>query len=194
MINNDDELEVISAEVSAKLQEINDYLGERNHPKGTIRFPRRYLRKCVSHRRRYRFIKDHVLTSNIAYTILQSDVFRWLLNRTDITGQAKEMLIKKNISCIGAIIESVTKAYLKGNTGGGQNYKLRTQTLVTQEIITAESKFELDWVWDVRNKEHLMLLNQREWNLYEMSDLNRAIRALHALRDQLQTHADQGGF
>lgn len=194
MIENDEELLLISSEVSEKLQEIHDYLGERNHPNGTIKFPRGYLRTCVEHRRKYEFISDQTLKSNIAYTLLQTDLFRWLLNRTDIKGQAREMLIKKEISSIGAIIESLTKSYLKGREGGGKNYKDRSKILLDEGIISQEIKEDIDWVWDVRNSEHLALLKQVEWKVYEMSHCNRAIRALHNLRNRLDSHFSEGGF
>ena len=142
MIENDDELLSVAAEVGEKLQAVHDYLGDRNHVNGTIRFPRGYLRKCVEHRRKYHFISDHTLKSNVAYTLLLTDLFRWLLNRTDIQGQAKEMLIKKEISALGSIMESITKHYLYGKRGGGQNYKYRSQALVDADIISSELKTE----------------------------------------------------
>lgn len=194
MISNDDELLQITNEVGQKLQQIHDYLGERNHPNGAIQFPRGYLRRCVEHRKKYNFISDHTLKSNIAYTLLQTDLFRWLLNRTDISGQAKEMLIKKEISSIGSIIESLTKIYLRGRRGGGQNYKYRSTVLVEEGIISSDLKEKIDWVWDVRNGEHLMLLEQREWKVYEMVDCNKSIRALHELREELNAHHNNGGF
>lgn len=194
MINDDQELLAAATEVGEKIQAIHDYLGDRNHPHGTIRFPRGYLRTCVDHRNKYLFIDDHTLRSNVAYTLLLTDLFRWLLNRTDINGQAMEMLIKKEISAIGSIIESVTKCYLKGRHGGGKNYKYRSQVLVDESIINEELKIEIDWVWDVRNREHLMLLKQRDWQIYEMADCNRAIRALHKLRGKMNAHYEGGGF
>ncbi|MFK5912985.1 MAG: hypothetical protein QM484_01310 [Woeseiaceae bacterium] len=194
MISNDEELLEITTDVGEKIQQIHDYLGERNHPNGAIKFPRGYLRRCVEHRKKYDFISDHILKSNIAYTLLQTDLFRWLLNRTDISGQAKEMLIKKEISSIGAIIESITKHYLHGRRGGGKNYKYRSNVLVDEGIITKELKINIDWVWDVRSGEHLMLLEQREWKVYEMKDCNKAIRTLHELRNKLNSHNNKGGF
>lgn len=194
MIENDSELLLAAAEVGEKIQAIHDYLGDRNHPNGIIRFPGGYLRTCVEHRKKYLFITDHTLRSNIAYTLLLTDLFRWLLNRTDISGQAKEMLIKKEISSIGSIVESVTKCYLKGRSGGGQNYKHRSQALFDENIISEQLKEELDWVWDVRNGEHLTLLKQRDWKIYEMKDCNKAIRALHQLRSNLNSHYEEGGF
>lgn len=194
MISNDEELLAISTDVSEKLQAIHDYLGDRNHPHGIIRFPRGYLRTCVEHRRNYSFVTDHVLASNIAYALLLTDLFRWLLNRTDLAGQAREMLIKKEISVIGSIIECVTKKYLHARRGGGQNYKYRSQVLVDEGVITETLKIEVDWVWDVRNKGHLALLDVRDWKNYSMTDCNRAIRALHNLRDSLKFHFESGGF
>lgn len=194
MINNDEDLLEITADVSDKLQQIHDYLGDRNHPNGEIQFPRGYLRRCVEHRKKYQFIDDDILKSNIAYTLLQTDLFRWLLNRTDINGQAKEMLIKKEISSIGSIIESITKHYLKGRHGSGKNYKYRSNILSDEGVISPELKEKIDWVWDIRNGDHLMLLEQREWKIYKMKDCNNAIKTLHELRDSLNLHFNDGGF
>lgn len=185
MIRSDHDLIKVAGEVNEKIQQINDYLGDRNCEEGKIRFPRGYLRSCIHHRNKYTFVKDIVLRKNIAYALLTTDVFRWILNRTDISIVAKEMLIKQGISILGSIAESITKEYLKGKPGGGKNYKKRLQVLLGDGILGEELKEELEWLWDVRNNLHLMMLSDPEYNKYKMSDYNRAICALSDLRAAL---------
>ncbi|WP_415906557.1 hypothetical protein ACMXYX_04910 [Neptuniibacter sp. QD72_48] len=192
MIKDDQELAEVTKDIGLKLQEVTDYIGDRNHESARIRFPRGYLRTCVEHRRKYSFLDDHTLQSNIAYALMQTDLYRWMMNRTDISGQALEMLIKEEISLIGEIIESLTKKYLHGKRGGGQNYKYRSQVLVDENIISSALKDDIDWIWDKRNDSHLFLLKERVWQKYSMADCNRAIRTLHSLRDSLAKNKEEG--
>lgn len=118
---------------------------------------------------------------------MTTDIFRWMLNRTDISLTAKEMLIKQGISLIGVVAESVVKVVLAGQPGGGnkQNFKKRVETLFNTGRITEEIKVELEWLWDTRNDVHLMLLDEREYNKYNLKHYNRAVRALANLRISL---------
>ncbi|RRV69403.1 hypothetical protein EGJ18_19910 [Stutzerimonas stutzeri] len=97
---------------------------------------------------------------------------------------ANEMIIKQGISIIGNIVESIVKEVLRGKPGGGnkQNFKKKVETLVANQEITPELKTELDWLWDVRNNVHLMLLEEREIGKYKIKDYNRAVKALQSLR------------
>ncbi|MGG6261765.1 hypothetical protein ACQ259_16855 [Stutzerimonas stutzeri] len=184
MINTDADLIKTVSEINQRIQAVHDYLGDRNHDNAKIRFPRGYLRTCATHRHKYSFLEDKTLQSNIAYAKMTTDIFRWLLNRTDISMVANEMIIKQGISIIGNIVESIVKEVLRGKPGGGnkQNFKKKVETLVANQEITPELKTELDWLWDVRNNVHLMLLEEREIGKYKIKDYNRAVKALQSLR------------
>ena len=185
IIRNDKELACVAKKVSELLQAIHDYLGDRNCEEAKIKFPRGYIRKCVHHRKRYAFVKDKTLRSNIAYALLTTDIFRWLLNRTDLAIVAKEMLIKQGIVIFGAIAEAITKDYLKGKPGGGKPFKKRLEVLQNNGIIDESLRYELEWLWDYRNRIHLMLLSNKEYGHYRIIDYNRAVKALNALRKAL---------
>src|SRR5690606_33525176 len=107
--------------------------------------------------------------------------------RTDISLTAREMLIKQGISIMGAVAEAVVKTVLSGQPGGRkkQNFKKRVETLFNIGRIDQETKIELEWLWNIRNDVHLMLLDEREYNKYNLSHYNRAVRALTALRVSL---------
>lgn len=188
MINNDAELKEIVARVSSDLQAIQNYLGQDNHADAKITFPKGFIRTAAHFRSRFVFLGDETLKRNVAYTLILSDVYRWLLNRTDISRTAKEMIIKEGICLVGSICESVTKDVLNGAVGKKRGYKDRTQYLLDNDIIDAELKEELDWVWDSRNNEHLFLVEIREHEHYKLADYNRAIKTLRNLRDKLDEY------
>lgn len=188
MIENDQELQEAVARVNFDLQAIQNYLGQDNHTHAKIRFPRGFIRTAVHFRERLNFLNDKTLVRNISYALILSDVYRWLLNRTDVAGTAKEMIIKEGICLVGSLCESITKDVLTGIVGKKKGYKDRTQYLVDSGIIGAALQTELDWVWNTRNNEHLFLVEIREHEHYRLSDYNRAVRALRALREDLAAH------
>jgi hypothetical protein len=188
MIENDDQLKEAVARVSGDLQAIQNYLVQENHPNAKVRFPRGFIRTAAHFRQRFNFLNDETLRRNVAYTLILSDTYRWLLNRTDISGTAKEMIIKEGICLVGSLCESLTKDVLADVVGKKRGYKDRTQYLLENQIIGAALKIELDWVWDTRNNEHLFLVEIREHEHYSLLDYNRAIRSLRQLRDQLDEY------
>ncbi|UKE77731.1 hypothetical protein [Xanthomonas graminis] len=170
------------------IQEMQNYLGERNTEEGKIRFPYGFIRTANHFRMRVAFIDDQTLRSNIAYTLILSDVLRWALNRMHVVGTAKEMLAKQIICVMGGVVESTTKHYLRGQVGAHAGYKVRTAKLAEMGAISQDLKNELEWLWDTRMNEHLFLVGEREYQRYSVRESNRAVRAFRALRDSLETH------
>ena len=117
--------------------------------------------------------------------MLLSDVQHWLLVRTDISGTAKEMVIKLQFFLLGSIVESITKSFLKGKCGG--NYSKRLEYLKEHGIISEQLQIDLNWLWDVRNKMHLFLLDNNEWlsTDYTVANHNRAVRAFKRILEIL---------
>lgn len=186
-ITNDTELAATVEKAGNLLQEIQDYVKRDFSKPAKIRFPRGYIRPAAEARTRLGFLDNSYLKSNISYTMLLSDVQHWLLVRTDLSGIAKEMVIKLQIFLLGSIIESVTKVFLKGRCGG--HYSKRTQYLENHGVISEQLHIDLDWLWDVRNKMHLFQLNNTEWlsEDYTVANHNRAVRAFKALLTALNT-------
>lgn len=185
IIKNDGELMQKVAEASTLLQEIQDYVGRNFSKPAKIRFPRGYLRTAAEFKKRVAFVEDVNLKSNIAYTVLLSDVQHWLLVRTDLTGTAKEMIIKLQMFLLGSIIESLTKVYLKGKCGG--NFCKRTAYLNEHGIISKELQSDIDWLWDMRNKMHIFKVDSLEWQSadYTISNHNRAVKTFKRLLEKL---------
>lgn len=184
-IHNDEELSVAVTKAGELLQEIQHYVKRDFSKPAKVRFPRGYIRPASEGRTRLGFLDNSHLKSNISYTMLLSDVQHWLLVRTDLSGTAKEMIIKLQIFLLGSIIESSTKVFLKGRCGG--NYAKRTAYLEHGGIISAHLHAELDWLWELRNKMHLFQLDNTEWlsTDYTVASHNRAVRAFKALLEAL---------
>jgi hypothetical protein len=180
-IHNDDELREAVDKASMLIQQIQEYVGRDFTKPAKVRFPRGYLRTASESRRRVSFLTDPTLRSNIAYTIQLADVQHWILNRTDLSGMAKEMVIKLQLFLLGTIIESVTKNYLRGRCGG--HFCRRTQFLLDNGIINASLKTDIDWLWELRNNMHLFQLDDIEWSStqYTIANHNRAVRAFRKL-------------
>jgi hypothetical protein len=184
-IQSDEELAQKVVEASALLQEIQDYVGRDFSKSAKIRFPRGYLRTAAEARGRIPFVKDANLRSNVSYTMLLSDVQHWLLVRTDLSGIAKEMIIKLQMFLLGSIIESLTKVYLKGKCGG--NFCRRTAYLKDHGFISEELQTDIDWLWDMRNKMHIFQVDNSEWQSadYTVANHNRAVKAFKSLLGNL---------
>lgn len=197
-ITNDEELVEAAEKAGQLLQSIHDYCKKNNkiiadYPEAKVEFPRGFIRKAAYQRDRFPFIMCDELKSNLAYTLILSDVVMWLIVRTDISGIAKDMLHKLFMFLIATVVESTTKSYLKGFCS--KNYKDRTKYLLENNIIDADLKSELDWLWDVRNNMHLFQLQEREYkNEYGVESHLKCIKTfrklLAALREKgaLQTY------
>jgi hypothetical protein len=83
-------VESLAEKIGGQLQQLEDRLKLEGDRKLKIRFPRGYLRTAQHFRKRFWFVRDDNLRRNIAYSLILSDVYRWLLNRTDFWGQRKK--------------------------------------------------------------------------------------------------------
>lgn len=187
MISNDNDLAEAVERVSHDLADIQKYLGQNNHPGARIRFPRGYLRNAVAFRQQLWYLKDESLKRNLAYAHILSDVFRWLINRTDLSLTAQEMVIKEAVCLMGAICESLTRgvALGEGVCGNSRRFKPRCEDLRDAGYISDKTCDALHMLWDARQNEHIFLASTWEYQKYTVKDYNRAVRTLHALKKEL---------
>ncbi len=176
------EIEELVKEISEKLQELENLLNQKNIPKVDLVFPRGVVRTADEFRNRLNFISDPILKSNIAYTLMFTDLLRWILNRFDVAFTLKEMLIKSGISSIGYIIEAILKHILKDPKAGIDRC---CTELVKKGIISEDLKKDIKWVWSRRCKEHLITLKEREFQKYKLNDYNKAIKTWQELEGAL---------
>lgn len=191
-INNLEDLKVASTQASELLQKIQNYcevndLNWTECEEARVRFPRGFIRPALVQRKRLPFLRNHALKSNLAYTLILSDVVLWIKLRTDISGTAQEMLTKLYVFLVGTLCESITKEYLKDMCGKG--FKPRNEFMFTEKIIDGELKNDLDWLWDTRNRMHLFQLEDREYeNNYNDSCHVRCVTTYRKLLKALNAH------
>ena len=130
LITNDNELRDAVAIVDENIQKIQDYLGQDPHADGKIRFPRNFIRTAAHFRKQLSFIRDGNIKDNLAYALILSDVYRWLTNRTDIFGAAKEMVMKSGIALMGSICETMPIDGTKGTIGKKHSFCERCNRMV----------------------------------------------------------------
>lgn len=73
-----------------------------------------------------------------------------------------------------------------GFTDSAANPATPREQLVELGIIGDRTKADLDWVWEIRCREHLMDLGHVEYNRYIRGDYNRALTAYGELRDAME--------
>ncbi|UKN00209.1 hypothetical protein K6119_10740 [Paracrocinitomix mangrovi] len=189
-IKNNKELEEKVNEVSALLKEISKYIGASTEDidrKYKIEFPRGYIRTAEQFRLKLTCIEDYTTKTNIAYQLMLSDLFTWLLNRTDIFGTVKEMIIKYQIAIMGSIVETITKQYVPSNKKG---FTKRIDKMVEEEIITEHIGDECKWLWEIRTGIHLFELSEQEYGKYKSEHFDRATLAARALISHLNSNKE----
>ena len=189
-----EDIEELVNKISQDLQILEDKLRHSEIEKVDIRFPRGYLRKASNFRKRLYFIKNETLKRNLAYHFMLSDVYRWILNRFDLSLTAKEMIIKEGLALLGNIMAAIVKEITSKIDPNGNKHGVKASitVLVEREIITEELGKDLKWLWGVRCKEHIENLKDWEYQKYSLNDYNKAIKIWHALEDQLNNACMRG--
>lgn len=187
MISSSKELSEAANKASRLLQDIQDYLGSKRSDKGKVKLPQGFTRSVMEHTHKLPALNNYRLSSNISYALLMIDILRWLEIRTDLGKAGNSMVIKESVCILGAVCESLTKAILYGK-GSKHSYERRSAILVEMGIITKAMKVEIDWVWNIRKREHLWEIDSKEHSAYSSDDYNRALRAYTGLRDSLKKH------
>lgn len=190
MIHNDDELDDAVARAGELLQDIQDYLERDLRSAGKVRFPRGFIRGASYYRRRIQsFVPDETVRKNLSYNFMLSNIYLWLLSRTDITSIAADMVIKAGIVLAGSLCESMMQQALKGVVGRDRSYKDRTQYLAKHHYISSDLRDELNWLWDRRCNIHLSGVKSSEYDHYKRSFYNRAATSVRELVTALDARA-----
>lgn len=187
-ITNDTELAATAELVGAQLQLITNYLNENPASQGRIRFPRGYLGTVSDHSRNYRWVKNSTLKRNLSYQYVFFDVLRWLCNRTDVYGTAREMIFKHAIVVLSSIAEGLLSAASRQLKMKEAHFKSRTKALMDKDIIAVGLKEDLIWLWTTRGAIHLEIINDVEWDKYKIEDVRRATKIVKKLEEALSNH------
>ena len=194
MNENDRQLADAVAQANELLQAIQDHVGRDVRPEAQLRFPRGYLRTNLEARKLLAFVRKPRLKQNLAYSVMLGEVYAWLLQRTDLSGIAHEMVVKAYLALGGSIAEALLADHFEGVMGKRQKFKSRSMRLQQEGVIDASLRAELDWLWDARCKQHLFEIDHSEFYAYSPGDFDRAttatsklIAALSVGRERMRT-------
>lgn len=177
----DRELKPLADEASGALQKLQTLMGGTDRPAGRVEFPRGFLIAVGTRRLQLKFVRRNKVRNNVAYAMLLHDIYRWLLIRTDIAGLARDMLVKADLTAMGSIAEALIRDRLAGKMGARHKYTSRTKRLFDDALISEQLKHDLDWLWEMRCRQHLFELDVDDFNFYKASDHARAVRAVRGL-------------
>jgi hypothetical protein len=116
-----------------------------------IAFPRGFLRRLEIYRSFFTFIDNKDIVNNIALQMLHRDTLHWLWLKTDITADARRMLIKTQLINLASILEGILKA-LFPQKNKNSNSKIIDYLALNNQISNKENLKE---IWESRNVIHL---------------------------------------
>jgi len=183
------ELNKLAESISYKLQRMEDLISKNNIKEEEIplfRFPRKVIREAHKYKEEIKFIDDEIIKSNIAYTWMVTDVYRWLITRTDIDFAAKSLLIKQWIIATASIIEAIV-TYIASQITKREIKSVNTavKILFQSNIIKEEDMKALKDIWGQRNKIHIGNIKEKEYAKYSENDYLKAIQTLQTLINRL---------
>lgn len=161
------------SQINILLQEVSSFLGpNRSQLEGELKmnFPYGYLRTASQFRELLSFLPEDHVRSNIAYHLILSDFYTWLVHRTNVQGTLQEMIIKNEIVIMASICETIIVKV----GGKGRNFAERLKKLIAKEIITVELNDNLLWLWDRRKGIHLFELDNKEFLAYSELDFQKS--------------------
>lgn len=192
-IENDAQLADAVITAGKLIQEISDYANKvpESESLAKLPFPKGFLRTAGFHRDRLQFVPDAKLRKNLSYACMTHDVFRWLIVRTDLSYQARDMVIKEAICLTGSVCEALTIWPGERGLGKSKSFANRVARLRELEVISEAVEADLNWVWEIRCREHIVGVEIQEWNHYTTAQWHRSVSALRALRDGLSVWKGQ---
>lgn len=179
-IKNDKELTKIVNETNERLQAIQDYCGIKKIEEAKVRFPRGFIRTAAFHRKKLPSGLSPLLRHNISYSLMTLDAFRWLIIRTDMSGPASSMVIKRAISILAELMETLVKHYAQR-----KKFDRAVDVLKEKEIIHEELAKDLKNVWALRATIHLWEAKQLEHDKFKSVDYNNILSTYEKLREYL---------
>jgi len=131
-------------EIGRLFFELEGHIKRNDIERVDIRFPRGIIRTAKFFRSELSFINDNTFKTNLAYHLMLTDIYRWMLNRFDLRFTAQEMLIKEGICLMGRICGDISQYMAKNLVNHekvGVNGSL--SILKDNDIIDAELKTDL---------------------------------------------------
>ena len=187
--STDDELRQVAAEASSAIHQLQAKVGKERREAAEIAFPRGYLLEIARWRFALQFVRNSLVRNSVADTLMMHDVQGWVLYRTDLSGHARDMLVKSAIGVLGSIAEALLIDATSPPMGQRQKFASRVHRLQQEGVLLDAAVNDLTWLWEIRNRQHLHALTAREFDVYTSKDHPRAEGTVAALIVALQSRA-----
>ena len=185
------EISELARAAESALQQIQNLIISQSHvAEARIRFPRGYLRTTNTAYLSLPEIGDNTKRRNLAYRLLMADMCRWLISRTDIYGQVRSLVVSEYICILAFGAEFFVKECTFGKVGRKRKFASHTEWLRQQGYLADDLKNEIDWLWEVRTREHLDASDDLDHDTYSVADFNRAQKAWEKLIVILRDNKD----
>ena len=120
-----------------------------------IEFPRGFLRTFNYYRDVFSFLESSDLKEKIVHHMMHRDTLHWLWLKTDITADARHMVIKFQLINLAAILEGVLTSIIPEMPNRKDNVYDRIDKLSSEKAIV--NGLELKELWRSRRSIHLHL-------------------------------------
>lgn len=136
-------------EIGRLFYELEVYIKRNDIERVDIRFPRGVLRTAQFFRDDLFFIEDYNFKTNLAYHLMLTDIYRWILNRFDLRFTAQEMLIKEGVSLIGGICGDISQYTTRNLIDKHVGFNTSFTILRDNDIINRELRNDLKRIWGI---------------------------------------------
>lgn len=182
IVLNDCDFKKAIDEINVRIQAIDEYLGPNDVSKlleqFLIRLPKKYIRTASHFKEQLAFLDNEVLRRNISYHFQLSDLNSYMLNRMHVWGVLRDLVVKFQVINMGAIAEAILASVTPKKC---KTKNLRIAFLSEGNHISEELKFEIDWLWSIRNGVHIHEINQSEIGAYTDEMFDRSMSAVKGL-------------
>lgn len=125
-----------------------------------IKFPRGFLKTLSSNRSFLSFIDNKKIVENIAKHMMHRDTLHWLWLKTDITSDARSMIIKFQLINLASILEAIVKSIYPKMPQKKDNVYNRIDKLQSENRIS--NAIDLKNLWYARISIHIHLTEKND--------------------------------
>jgi len=190
IIKNEDDLQKSVDIVSEHLQAITDFArqSENEAISPRIKFPRRYFQTVYTIKKKFPWLDDGVLKSNVSYNYMYLDTIRWISNFTDLYAVPQSMIYKNAIVAYASISEClIYSAAIKSDLVERKTMPV-VRKLCSLSVLSENLIGEIEWLWDLRNKVHIHSVTEPEGDRYSADHANRSAKFLDQIEHELNAY------
>ncbi len=125
-----------------------------------IDFPRGFLKTLNSNRSFLSFLDNKIVIENIAHHIMHRDTLHWLWLKTDISANARGMVVKFQLINLASILEAIVKCIYPKMPQKKDDVYCRIDKLQIEKRISNAT--DLKKLWKARKSIHLHLTEEKD--------------------------------